>query len=202
MISRAVPGGTDLALPCLMFTVHASHPDEATMFHTDPGTTMERQVRALVLDGDATALEGLRRALEDRRVTAVTATDGTTGLERLFEELLSLDVLVMDLDLPHRDARTLARLIRQAGNERDLALIVLADRPTPALRAELRDLGVDAVVARQDGPAAAVTAALEALRARAPAEELELQTWRHAPAPAPLGETWWTGGRQELAMVA
>jgi len=108
--------------------------------------------------------------------------------------------LVMDLDLPQRDARSIARLIREAGNEQDLAIVVLASAPSPGLRAELRALGVDAVVDRRDGPAVAVAAALEAVAARGAAEEIELETWRYAPATPPLGETsLWSLGGGELA---
>src|SRR5512139_2376557 len=108
-----------------MFTVHAS---EAAMLHAD--TTAETNTRrALVLDRDPASLA---QALEARRVETVTASDGDAGLVRLLDELLSLDVLVMALDLPGRDARALARLIRKAGNEQDLVLVVVAERPTPA----------------------------------------------------------------------
>lgn len=173
------------------------------MLHSGPSTQQERQSRALVLDGDGASLAKLQVALHDRGVTAVTASDGVAGLERLFEELLSLDVLIMALDLPHRDARALARLIRSAGNEHGLALVVVADAPSPALRAELHALGVDAVVGRREGAAAAAAAALDAVRARRQVEEIELETWRTAPAVQPLGEiTWSTAGLGGMAMVA
>jgi len=156
--------------------------------------------RALVLDVDPTPLA---RALGARRVETVTATDGEAGLTRLLDELLSLDVLVMALDLPGRDARQLARLIRKAGNEKDLTLVVVAERPTPALRLELRGLGVDAIVDRADGPPAIASAVLEVVRRREVTEEIELEAWRHAPAAEPLGETTWRAlGRGALAMVA
>lgn len=172
------------------------------MLHADPiAETTTR--RALVLDSDPASLALVGAALERHRVTAVTAADGDAGLSRLVDELLSLDVLVMALDLPGRDARALARLIRKAGNEQDLVLVVVAERPTPALRLELRGLGVDAIVDRADGPESIASAVLEAARRRDETEELVLEAWRHAPAATPLGETtWFALGRGELAMVA
>src|SRR5512138_1759043 len=143
-----------------MFTVHAS---EAAMLHADH-TSETATRRALVLDSDLTSLQLVQGALAQRQVASVGAVDGDAGLSRLLDELLSLDVLVMALDLPGRDARALARLIRKAGNERDLALVVVAERPTPALRLELRGLGVDAIVDRADGPHAIASAALDAFR--------------------------------------
>lgn len=169
------------------------------MLHAETFETTPR--RALVLDADPAPLAS---ALEARRVGTATATDGDAGLARLLDELLSLDVLVMALDLPGRDARALARLIRKAGNEQDLVLVVVAERPTPELRLELRGLGVDAIVDRADGPESIASAALRAARRRDETEELVLQAWRHAPASEPLGETTWfaLGRGEELAMVA
>jgi CheY-like chemotaxis protein len=126
-----------------------------------------RSLRVLVLDGDDTAARVLRGALEARHCSVVTASDGTAGLELLLAELLELDALVMDVGLPHRDARAFADLIRRAGGERDLAIVVLAHEPGEDLRSELLAAGVDAVVARSAGPGAAADAAIEAVRSRA-----------------------------------
>ena len=125
-----------------------------------------RRPRALVLDDDPSALRTMRRALAARRFRVSCATDGDGGLARLLDELLHLDVLVVDSDLPRRDARALADLVRRAGGERELALVVVADEVTAEARAELLALGVDAVVARSAGGAAVAAAALEAVAAR------------------------------------
>src|SRR5512145_590599 len=92
------PGGTWLAMPCLMFTVRGGSEGEVTMSPTGSNTQIGRPSRALVLDADGAGLTALTAALHERGVTTVTASDGAAGLERLFEELLSLDVLVMALD--------------------------------------------------------------------------------------------------------
>jgi len=127
---------------------------------------VKQRLRALVLDDDAAALEGVRRALEARRFSVSSAGDGTSGVELLLDELLDLDVLVTDADLPHRDGRALADLVRRAGGERDLAIVVLASEATPELRAELLALEVDAVVERSAGPEALAEAVLDAVAAR------------------------------------
>lgn len=174
------------------------------MFPTTAANPIESKPRALVLDGDPSSLAALQRAFADLRVTAVTSRDGEDGFGRLLDELLSLDVLVVDLDLPRRDARALARLVRGAGNEQDLAIVVLAADPTAALRDELDALGVDAVVDRRHGPAAAAVAALEAVESRRATREMELEPWRNGPALTPIGETsfWCLGTGGQLAMVA
>ncbi len=127
---------------------------------------LERRPRALLLDGDPVVLDILRRSLEARSFAALTAGDGTSGVRLLLDELLDLDVVVMDLDLPHRDARSLARLIRLAGGERDLGLVVLAGAVAPALRRELLALGVDAIADWREGPAAVADVVLKVVRAR------------------------------------
>ena len=111
-----------------------------------------RSLRALLLDEDEGALQAVRRALEARSFSVLTARDGTSGMDLLLGELLALDVLVVELDLPRRGGRAFADLIRRAGGERDLALVVVAHQATAELRGELRAAGVDALVARSAGP--------------------------------------------------
>lgn len=124
------------------------------------------QAKALLLDGDPAALRRLGRSLEARGAEVLAAPEGVGGLSLLLEVLLDLDVLVVDLALPGRDAWSMLRLIRDLGGEQDLGVVVLADRPAAAVRARLRALGADAVVDRADGPDEAARAALAAAASR------------------------------------
>lgn len=153
--------------------------------HAPLDATPERSLRALVLDDDEAALRAARRSLEHAGFDVLAARDGTSGLDLLLGELLHLDVLVADLDLPHRDARSLAHLVRRAGGERDLALVVLVRTATAAERAELLALGVDAVVDRSEGPRAVAAAALAAVAARTstPAQVERSSSAAHATTP-------------------
>jgi CheY-like chemotaxis protein len=67
-------------------------------------------------------------------------------------------VLVLDLELPGRDGWSFLRLVRSAGGERDVGIVVLAAGASPATRAQLRALGADAVVDRSEGTEAAARA--------------------------------------------
>ena len=141
--------------------------------HENGGTAMARKpttpaksLRALVLDPDPASLRALTRSLEARCFSVASANDGARGLDLLLEELLGLDALVMDAALPHRDALAFAELIRRAGGERELALVVVARNGTAELRAALLELGVDAVVDSREGPGAAADAAISAVAAR------------------------------------
>jgi DNA-binding response OmpR family regulator len=119
-------------------------------------TTMatSRRPRALLLDDDVVILRLLGIALEERGFDVRAATDGESGLSLLLDELLDLDVVVTSLDLPRRDGRSLVQLVRQAGGERDLGMVLLGGGTDAATRAELLALGVDAVVERTSGPGA------------------------------------------------
>jgi CheY-like chemotaxis protein len=129
-------------------------------------TTTTETLRALLLDGDAAALSVVGGALERRGAEVRAAQDGVSGLELLIDALLTLDVLVLDLDLPGRDGWSILRLVRGAGGERDLAIVVLARAPSPALRAQLMALGADRVVDRSEAPEVAAAEIERAVRAR------------------------------------
>lgn len=117
-------------------------------------TTTPRKPKALLLDRDTVVLRLLGTALEARGFDVRAATDGESGTALLLDELLDLDVVVTALDLPARDGRSLLRLVRQAGGERELGLVLLGGATDDATRAELLGLGADAVVERSSGTAA------------------------------------------------
>ena len=136
-------------------------------------TSANRIPKALFLDDDSTVLRVLGTALEARGFDVRAATDGDAGLGLLLDELLDLDVLVVDLDLPGRDARALLHLVRWAGGERDLGVVVLAARADREVRRELLAFGADAVVDRRVGHAVALaTIAAVASRRLSPARRL------------------------------
>src|SRR5512145_3504267 len=115
------------------------------MTTTSP-TTTNRTPKALLLDDDATVLRLLGTTLEARGFAVRAATEGVGGLALLLDELLDLDVLVLDLELPGRDAWELLHLVRRAGGERDLGVVVLAGPVAPGVREQLLALGADMVV--------------------------------------------------------
>lgn len=144
--------------------------------------------RALVLDADPASLRALAWSLEARFISACTASDGTRGLDLLLEGLLSLDVLVIDAALPDRDALAFAELIRRAGGERDLAIVVVTASATPELRAACYSLDVDALVERREGPDAVALAAVAAVASRAAGTRALAAAPPPAPAPEPEPE--------------
>ena len=133
-------------------------------------STANRTPKALLLDDDTTVLRLVGTALEARGFEVRAATDGEAGTALLVDELLGLDVVLVDAELPGRDARSLLHLVRWAGGEQELGVVVLAGTLDDASRDQLLALGADAVLDRRAGLAAALEAiAAVALRAHAPA---------------------------------
>jgi DNA-binding response OmpR family regulator len=140
---------------------------------------------ALLLDSDPAAL---RAALDARGFDVLTAADGAGGLELLLESLMGLDVLLVDADLPGRNAEGFLALVRDAGNESELGIVVVADALTAERRRALLAGGADAVVDRRHGPAVVAEAA-------AAAASLSLQ--RRRPCSA-----WGDGSPLEVVLDA
>ena len=131
-------------------------------------TTTSRHPKALLLDDDTTVLRLLGTDLEARGFDVRAATEGDAGLALLLDELLGLDVLVLDLDLPGRDGWELLRLVRCAGGEKDLGVVVLAADVDRSVREQLLALGADAVVDRRAGHAVAAKAIAAVASRRTP----------------------------------
>ncbi|HEU4383967.1 MAG TPA: response regulator [Anaeromyxobacteraceae bacterium] len=126
-----------------------------------------RPRRALVVDDDGLVRRILSEALQGRGFEVLTARDGAEGLHLLAEELLTLDVLVTDDEMPGMDGEALVRAIREQGGEEDLTIVVAATRVDQALERRMVRAGVDAVVDKSVGPelvAQAADAALERKR--------------------------------------
>lgn len=81
--------------------------------------------RAVVAAADEASLALVRRALEGQGYEVVSASSGDDALRALVDELFSVSVLVVDLALPGTGGASLIRLIREAGGERDLAIVAL-----------------------------------------------------------------------------
>jgi len=132
-------------------------------------TTIDRNPRALLLSGDPESLSTLAASFRRRGFDVVAAADGDAGVALLVEHLLSLDVLVADLELPARGGAALLELVRVAGGERDLAFVLRCGALTPREGERLRALGADALVRTSDDAAAVAAVAEEAVAARWPA---------------------------------
>jgi len=126
-----------------------------------------RARRALVVDDDALVRRMMADALADRGFEVITATDGQDGLRVLSEELLALDLLLTDVYMPAMDGEQFVKMIRRAGGEADLAIVVVTGKMEPGLEPRLEAAGADAVLDKALGPelvAQAADAVLERKR--------------------------------------
>jgi CheY-like chemotaxis protein len=126
-----------------------------------------RARRALVVDDDALVRRMLADALADRGFEVITASDGQDGLRVLSEELLALDLLLTDVFMPGMDGEHFVQMIRRAGGEADLAIVVVSGKMEPGLEPRLEQAGADAVLDKALGPelvAQAADAVLERKR--------------------------------------
>jgi uncharacterized protein (TIGR02266 family) len=126
-----------------------------------------RARRALVVDDDDLARRIMAEALAERGFEVITATDGSDGLRVLSEELLELDLLVTDVFMPGMDGEAFVQMIRRAGGESDLAIVVVTGQMQPGLETRLEAAGADAVLDKalgQELVAQAADAVLERKR--------------------------------------
>jgi CheY-like chemotaxis protein len=131
-----------------------------------------RARRALVVDDDALVRRMLAEALTDRGFEVMTAADGNDGLRMVAEELLALDLLVTDVFMPGMDGEAFVKLIRRAGGESDLAIVVVTGKMGDGLERRLELAGADAVLDKALGHelvAQAADAVLERKRMSRPA---------------------------------
>jgi CheY-like chemotaxis protein len=124
-----------------------------------------RQKRALVVDDDALIRAMLSDALEARGFEVVTAQDGLTGLHLLLEELLTLDVLVTDLNMPEMTGEGLMDLVRNAGGEVELDIVAITGSPRQEQLERIGLLGAR-VLDKAMGPDRLAEAIDEVVRAR------------------------------------
>jgi CheY-like chemotaxis protein len=143
-----------------------------------PARDPEGKPRVLVIDDDSVVVTVLRHGLEAEGVEVVSAADGAAGLRAVIDNLLELDLLITDLQMPGLDGASVVRIIRAEGGERELPILVLATSVSERDRALLAQLGVTGVVEKNDGSERLVRTAAELARrsrqARAPPPAAEV----------------------------
>jgi CheY-like chemotaxis protein len=95
----------------------------------------ERRPRVLVIDDEAIWRSTIARVLEPMGVDVVLAKDGREGLVKLTDLLFELDLVVLDLHMPHIDGRGLLERVRRHGNETGLRLFLFSAAGPDELKA-------------------------------------------------------------------
>ncbi len=128
--------------------------------------TSQKRPRALLVDDDPIVLAILSSLLDELGVECVQAQDGRSGLRRLTEDLLDIDLLVTDLVMPDLTGDALVMAVRELGGERDLPIVVASAYLDPDRAHALRVAGADAVVDKSSGLGPVAAAARTLLAAR------------------------------------
>ncbi|HEY7725552.1 MAG TPA: PilZ domain-containing protein [Anaeromyxobacteraceae bacterium] len=173
-LDLALPGGSTVSAPAVV--VYGNDRGVGVRFELDEAGeaavadalmhVTARRRRALVVDDDLLSRRMLGDALAERGFEVLAAAEGLGGLRALTEELLDLDLLVADLHMPGFGGEQLVRLVRGAGGEQDLAVVVVSGDVDGAAEQRLLKAGADAVLAKGLGGAAVARAAEEAVLRR------------------------------------
>jgi DNA-binding response OmpR family regulator len=102
-------------------------------------------MRILVIDDDATVLDGVRTALQLHwhDVTVLTATDGEAGLRQFFEH--DPDAVLLEITLPDLSGFDVLRQVRRVS---DAPVVVLSARHEDADQIRALELGADEFVVK------------------------------------------------------
>jgi two-component system alkaline phosphatase synthesis response regulator PhoP len=123
--------------------------------------------RILVVEDDASILQGLELALRREGHQVVTAEDGARGLNLARDE--SWDLVVLDVMLPGRNGFEIIAALRQAGI--DTPVLMLSARSAEMDRIMGLDLGADDYVTKPFSVAELLARVRALLRRRATPEE-------------------------------
>lgn len=107
--------------------------------------------RVLLVDDDPVVAYCLEQELALLGAVVLVAGDGQAALRLLTDEILSLDLVVTDLEMPVLDGLELVKRLRTTCGETDLPIVAIADGPTNEVVAGLKALGV-ALVSKSPGP--------------------------------------------------
>jgi two-component system response regulator MprA len=102
------------------------------------------QARILVVEDDSAVRDALERALSFEGYSIETATDGAIALSRLREA--TVDLVVLDVMMPHVDGIETCRRIRASGDT--VPILMLTARTAVGDRVEGLDAGADDYMAK------------------------------------------------------
>jgi CheY-like chemotaxis protein len=124
---------------------------------------------AVVVDDDALARRMLSDALAERGFVVRCASGGLAGIHLLADHLLETDLLVTDVRMHAMDGEALVRTIREAGGERDLAIVAVTGSWEAGIDARLRAAGAQVLLDKALGAELIARAAEAIVARRAPA---------------------------------
>lgn len=146
------------------------------------GPSASRPPRVLLVEDDLALAYALEHELKEIGVDVLVAGDGHAALRLLTDEILTLDLLITDLEMPALDGLGLVQLLRTACGETGLAIMAIADQVSPGVRASFQAQGVGVI--SKDAGLGAIAAEARRL--------LEYAGWLAGPSAPTLADEPWT----------
>lgn len=125
-----------------------------------------RPRRVLVVDDNPEWRTMLKRALEHQRLEVLEARDGRDALSLLADELMHLDLVITDVEMPVMGGIELVKKIRWAGGETDLPIVAVSAREDPDWQDEMRIAGADLALTKGMSLQELVSKAIDAASAK------------------------------------
>lgn len=107
----------------------------------------EAKKKVLLADDTLFFRTALTEILEGEGCQVLQAEDGRAALEQAQAELASLDLLILDMEMPEMDGLEVLSRVRQAETANPVRAVVLSGKEfTPEQQETLRILGAEAVL--------------------------------------------------------
>jgi PAS domain S-box-containing protein len=148
-------------------------------------------VKVLVVDDSEINLEVARRILENQGAVVTTRNDGHAALVYVREHRQSIDVVLMDVQMPVLDGNEATRRIRSELNERSLPIVALTAGALVGERQRTLDAGMNDFISKPFDPQALIR------KVRRLAEE-----YRRAPVPMVLLDAQRPGNASEKTRIS
>jgi CheY-like chemotaxis protein len=125
-------------------------PDEATerVLNAELSRIACRPRRVLVVEDEPSWRQLLERQLRKLGLDVLLASNGREGLVLLMDELLNVDLVILDSNMPEMDGAELVSLVRVTGGETELPMVVVTADEDPVTAPRLMDVGADAVLSK------------------------------------------------------
>ena len=124
-----------------------SHKGTSLRASADTGKTAKKY-KVLLVDDSITTRALERSILEAGGYSVVVAFDGAEGWRLLQEQ--AIDVVVSDVEMPRMDGFALTESIRNTPRFRDLPVVLVTGRASPADRARGLEVGANAYLVKSD----------------------------------------------------
>jgi len=134
--------------PMTLYTaIDALFRGDATM----PKTSIERRLagsRILVVDDNEINLDVAKMMFEEEGARIWLANDGQEAVDFVLSKAHSVDLVLMDVQMPGMDGLEATRLIRQSETFKDLPILALTAGVTPAQRSAAMEAGMNGFITK------------------------------------------------------